>query len=599
MVFTGMRAAPPTRRYLRHWEAVCRALDAQPYRAVSYPFPTDPPMSARLFKRMARYKLVRHRDDCRWQLSPRWQVILRRLWEATPPDNPPASEPAHDDEGIPFITDTGVDTLYVNLLAQHLPQSLIQACDALKAQAQEDDQTVETPWLVFDAPLSMYKAGVGTRAKGHGVSWSYILRNGMVMVLLRKAPLAGLVGSVRLSAECLWTYGPRAALDRLRTDLETVWRRAEPGSFRGVTWQLSQIHLCADVAQWTPQPEDLARLLTRSRKKAVHLPSAAEVELAFANAAAGETTLDDAWLSGMLPPDWEGLPLDLLGPVALAETATDDDAANGADSEEVVGDADDSDLEWADEQGTVVHLWGQRVSGFAFSPGADLSAVWYDKLLEERRSGKRWMEAIHTAGGWHQEMALTRVEVRFRRGVLRELAAQVRTKSESSAWFDDPWQCLDHLQDLWTYFAGLPPEADTAPDVTHRGWMRLVVPDGQDSNRSRWRTDPTWELLQRARFHSDAIPLPLQRAPHVRHDLDQVDAELYGLLKLRAAIRGQYLDTTATLSQELRAFADRMEVVDVERGRDFAEEVREKARMLGKPVPVRTQQLLANSSRKA
>ncbi len=36
MVFTGMRAAPPTRRHLRHWEAVCHALDAQPYRAVPY-----------------------------------------------------------------------------------------------------------------------------------------------------------------------------------------------------------------------------------------------------------------------------------------------------------------------------------------------------------------------------------------------------------------------------------------------------------------------------------------------------------------------------------------------------------------------------------
>ena len=46
-----------------------------------------------------------------------------------------------------------------------------------------------------------------------------------------------------------------------------------------------------------------------------------------------------------------------------------------------------------------MHLRGRRASGFAFSPGGDLSAVWYDKLLEERASGKRWMEAIHTMGG--------------------------------------------------------------------------------------------------------------------------------------------------------------------------------------------------------
>jgi hypothetical protein len=80
--------------------------------------------------------------------------------------------------------------------------------------------------------------------------------------------------------------------------------------------------------------------------------------------------------------------------------------------------------------------------------------------------------------------------------------------------------------------------------------------------------------------------------PRVRHDLEQVDAEVYGLLKLRAVLRAEYLDTTATLSQELRAFAEQMDEVDFKRGRDFAEEVREKARMLGKPVPMRAESIL-------
>ncbi len=87
MVFISMRAAPPSRRHLRHWETVCRFLEAQPYRAVSLPFPTDPPMSVRLFKRMAAFRLVRHRDDCRWQLSPHWRAILQRLWDRVPLTN--------------------------------------------------------------------------------------------------------------------------------------------------------------------------------------------------------------------------------------------------------------------------------------------------------------------------------------------------------------------------------------------------------------------------------------------------------------------------------------------------------------------------------
>jgi hypothetical protein len=119
--------------------------------------------------------------------------------------------------------------------------------------------------------------------------------------------------------------------------------------------------------------------------------------------------------------------------------------------------------------------------------------------------------------------------------------------------------------------------------------MCLTLPDAEDANRSRWQTDPTWETVQRARFEPDAAPAALTRLPRVRHDLAQVDAELYGLLKLRAVLRGEYLDTTATLSQELRAFAGEMDEVDAKRGRDFAEEVREKARVLGKPVPLRTE----------
>jgi hypothetical protein len=94
-----------------------------------------------------------------------------------------------------------------------------------------------------------------------------------------------------------------------------------------------------------------------------------------------------------------------------------------------------------------------------------------------------------------------------------------------------------------------------------------------------------WERIGRyldvQPYHAVSLPLPaespaaLTRLPRVRHDLAEVDAELYGLLKSRAVLRGEYLETTATLSQELHAFADAMDEEDVKRGRDFVEEVRE------------------------
>jgi hypothetical protein len=178
--------------------------------------------------------------------------------------------------------------------------------------------------------------------------------------------------------------------------------------------------------------------------------------------------------------------------------------------------------------------------------------VWYDKVLQERQTGRRWMQPIHEAGRWQSGMPLTRIEARFRRGILRDLVAADTPQGARGAratdhavgaecWFNDPWMAMEHLNDLWACFAGLPPEADTAPDVTYLGWMRLVVPEERDTNRARWRTDPVWELIQRAQFSPHQCTA-LKRLPHRVRDLNQVDDELYGLLKLRAVLRGEYLD---------------------------------------------------------
>ena len=210
-----------------------------------------------------------------------------------------------------------------------------------------------------------------------------------------------------------------------------------------------------------------------------------------------------------------------------------------------------------------------------------LSAVIYDKALEERRSDKRWMEAIHTAGGWRADMPLFRVEGRFTREILHEIATGMNLSSDE--WCDNPWLALDHLNDFWAYFVGLPPEHDHAPDATHRGWLRMTLPQA-DTNRTRWLTDPVWEVIQRAQL-SDRPPLPLRRGQRVAHDLEQIDAELYGLFKLRSVLCGRQKDETLTLSLELRAFAEQMDAVDLGRERDYYEEVREKARMLGHAVP--------------
>ena len=98
-------------------------------------------------------------------------------------------------------------------------------------------------------------------------------------------------------------------------------------------------------------------------------------------------------------------------------------------------------------------------------------------------------------------MPLFRVEGRFTREILREIAAGMNLAPGD--WCDDPWLALDHLNDFWAYFVGLPPEHDHAPDATHRGWLRMTQPQA-DTNRTRWPTDPVWEVIQRAQFTDQA-----------------------------------------------------------------------------------------------
>ncbi len=182
-------------------------------------------------------------------------------------------------------------------------------------------------------------------------------------------------------------------------------------------------------------------------------------------------------------------------------------------------------------------------------------------------------------------MPIFRVEGRFGHEVLREIATGLNL--ERGNWCDDPWMALDHLGDFWGYFAGLPPEHDHAPDATYRGWLRLTMPEPNDENSTRWPTDPVWNVVQRAQFTPGALPMPLSRAQAVVHDLDQVDAELYGLFKLRSVLCARQHRPALTLSIELRDFAERMEDIDAQKAREYYEEVREKARMLGQSAPSR------------
>jgi hypothetical protein len=75
------------------------------------------------------------------------------------------------------------------------------------------------------------------------------------------------------------------------------------------------------------------------------------------------------------------------------------------------------------------------------------------------------MEPIWQANGWDGMAPVTRHEARLRREALRALGVPASHLAE----VDDPWQVLEHLQDLFGYVVGRPatlaPATDCPPEV--------------------------------------------------------------------------------------------------------------------------------------
>jgi hypothetical protein len=139
---------------------------------------------------------------------------------------------------------------------------------------------VEIRWVYDGVPLRICQAGV--RAKGgsggegctkaKGVSWSSILVNPSLRLLIRRTPLGGIVATARLGSECLWRRTPLVALNELDGLMRRMWGR-ESGR-----WQVSYAHLAHDVANAPLQLEQLERFVSRSRRRALFEAAQADME---------------------------------------------------------------------------------------------------------------------------------------------------------------------------------------------------------------------------------------------------------------------------------------------------------------------------------
>jgi len=285
------RPAPhlPTYAELKQYEALCRWLDGQPHCRVRLPLQDVPGVgvvSPVLLQAMRKQKLVRHTYDCFWTLSKKWQALLLSLWQGRTKQEGERT-PAPCDAPSAQSVACGLDTFYVNRIDRDgLPAQLHLQLEDLQDLARANDAEVDTPWRYDGAPLVMYRAGVNT-TQGGGVSWSYILRNPSLTLLIRKTPFGGIVAQARLGSECLWRLTPLRAMNALDALVKRMWRDTlcDPRKQRGgeaARWQVSQAHLCHDVANAPLSLDQLDRYVSRSRQQSAYAVAQEDLQRLYA-----------------------------------------------------------------------------------------------------------------------------------------------------------------------------------------------------------------------------------------------------------------------------------------------------------------------------
>ena len=180
---------------------------------------------------------------------------------------------------LPYkLVNHGVDTLVVNVrfadgnlqpvLDSKLPDDLIAQFESWKALAQEAEEPVAVPGLkpFRGADLLIYPHGAG---KGQ---WRWLLKCPSVNLCLSRGRFSGLIAQVRFASSYLWSCEDK------ETHEQDIWPLVvEVGDFlydllggRMVHMQVSEIHLCADVAGIALEELNSEHFLSRARVRTHH-----------------------------------------------------------------------------------------------------------------------------------------------------------------------------------------------------------------------------------------------------------------------------------------------------------------------------------------
>src|SRR5256886_3452647 len=173
-----------------------------------------------------------------------------------------------DTKTSPLVVGRGVDTLVLNVYfrdGQHkpckreIPHELKEQLDAWKQAAIVEEEPIPVPLSFEGVNLHMYPNGAG---KGQ---WRWLLRCESFNLLVSMGRL-NCVAQVRFSSEFLWSCrGVDDAIVRVEEFLVHYFLQD------CVYLQVSEVHLCADVAGWDVESIDQRRdFVSRSRKRGTY-----------------------------------------------------------------------------------------------------------------------------------------------------------------------------------------------------------------------------------------------------------------------------------------------------------------------------------------
>jgi hypothetical protein len=162
------------------------------------------------------------------------------------------------------VVGRGVDTLLLNVYytdadgkaeKRDLASFLVQQLNAWKNQAMAAEEPIVVPWAFQGIHLHMYPHGAG---RGQ---WTWLLTSDLINLCVSRGRL-NCIALVRCSSEYLWSCGSlQGAIEQIRRFLCAVLEVS-------VYLQVSEVHLCADLAWSFERVDYLQEFVSRSRKRA-------------------------------------------------------------------------------------------------------------------------------------------------------------------------------------------------------------------------------------------------------------------------------------------------------------------------------------------